>query len=174
MESGWCYYQLSNNSEQTVKSWADSLKRVGEVRTVPELLYTLDEIEQKGFENLIDLNFFKGSVKPMWEDPANINGGRCILEVPLTMREAVPDIWRSTVALCVSHLFDTINGCVFNEKSCFRIALWISDPAEAEATIKAWRELIPAGYTSLNFSLHNKYGDHSKGKKRFSFRNRQN
>lgn len=165
LQSEWRYYQLAG-SEQSQRSWADSLKMVGKATTVPELLYTLDETEKRGMENINDPNLFNGAVLPMWEDAANVNGGRCILEVPMSQRDALHGLWRTTVAFCCSGIFDSINGCVFNEKTYYRISIWISDPRENELIIKAWRDVLQGGQLSFSFALHNKYTDYSKNKKK--------
>lgn len=166
LQSEWRYYQLSNSSEQTQRSWADSLKMIGQVATVPELLHTLDETERRGLENLNDLNFFRTPVLPMWEDAANVNGGRCIMEVPTAQRELVFALWKSTVALCASGVFETICGCVFSEKANYRISIWISDPRECEALLKVWRDVLHCNHSMFSFALHNKYTDFSKNKKK--------
>lgn len=172
LESEWRYYQLSSSTEQNQKSWADSMKMIGCVRTVPELLFTLDETEKRGMENLTDLNLFKNNIQPMWEDPANVNGGRCIMEVPTSQRDAVFDLWRSTVAFCCSNAFETVSGCVYNEKANFRISIWVSDPRENEELMKAWRETLRNSQSMFSFALHNKYSDHSKNRKRFFNKNK--
>lgn len=168
LASSWKYYQLALSGEPSQKSWADSLRTVGTIRTIPELLYTLDEIEKSGFENINDLNFFKGEIKPMWEDASNINGGRCIMEIPVSCRENLPDIWRTTVALCCLNVFESITGCVFNEKANFRVAIWVSDMRETDAIIKAWKDVVRSSHYVFSVSLHNKYADGSKSRKRVS------
>lgn len=171
LEATWKYYQLAFNDDPNQRSWADSLKEVGAVKTVPELLYTLDEMKKKGLENLTDLNLFKNEIKPMWEDAANINGGRCIMDLPVTQRDNVFDIWRKTVAFCCSNGFESICGCVFAEKANFRISLWISDPQESDNIIKAWKEVLESSQCNPSFSPHSKYLDNGRSKKR-PFKNR--
>lgn len=166
LNSEWKYYQLSSGSEQNQKSWADAIKMVGAVKTIPELLYTLDEIEKVGLENLNDIHFFKGDVMPMWEHPVNVNGGRCIFELPISGKEFILEAWKKTTAFCSSNIFETISGCVFSEKASFRISIWISDPRESDDIINAWKELLKGIFGSFSFSLHNKYGDYNKNKRR--------
>lgn len=166
LESEWKYYQLINSNEQTSKSWADSLKSIGTVKTVPELLFTLDETWKRGMENINDLNFFKNNIQPMWEDPANVNGGRCIMEIPTARKDILFDMWKNTVAFCASNAFECISGCVFNEKANYRISIWISDPQESEALMKAWKDTLNSNSVAFSFSLHNRYPDHSKYRKK--------
>lgn len=168
LQSKWTYYQLADNSEQTQKTWAESLRPVCSVTTVPQLLYTVEETEKIGLENLNDLNLFKNDIQPMWEQAANINGGRCMVEISTSHKNILPDLWKKTVALSASEVFDGICGCVFNEKANYRISIWISDPRDSDEIIKTWKELLECSFASFSFSLHNKYSDFSKSKKRFS------
>lgn len=172
LQSEWRYYQLSSSSEQAQRSWADSLKMVGQVVTIPELLYTLDETEKRGLESLSDLNFFRAPVLPMWEDAANVNGGRCIMEVPTSQRDAIFGLWKSTVALCASGMFETVCGCVFSEKANYRISIWVSDQRECENLLRVWRDVLHNTHSMFSFVLHNKYADSSKSKKKNFTRNK--
>lgn len=171
LKSSWTIYQLSGSGEQTQKTWASSMKSICVVKTIPELLSTLDNLERIGIENINDLNFFKDEIQPMWEDPSNVNGGRCILEISLNAKDEVLNVWKQTVALCVSETFDTICGCTFNEKSHYRICIWISDPRENEEIINAWKKILNENNFLFSFSLHNKYSDSSKNKKKFATKN---
>ena len=100
----------------------------------------------------------------MWEDPININGGKCTLEIPISMKDKLFDAWKMTVGLCTLGVFDNICGCVFNEKSNFRISIWISDPRDADDVLKAWKEVIDCPHGIFSFSLHNRFGDYNKSK----------
>ncbi|KAI5169373.1 translation initiation factor 4E [Pancytospora epiphaga] len=170
LASEWRYYQVAG-SEQNQRNWADLLKMVGKVSTAPELLFTLDKTEEYGIENVADLNLFKGGILPMWEDKANINGGRCILEVPTAHKDALNTVWRNTVKLCCSNVVESINGCVFNEKTYYRISIWIADPRDSDQIIKAWKDVLKCGEQFIfSFAMHNKYTDYSKNRKKNSFR----
>lgn len=170
--SQWTYYQLSNSGEQTQKTWADSLKSICTVNTQSELLYTLDEVEKIGMENFNDLNFFKNGIQPMWEDLSNVNGGRCMAEIGTNHKDVITTLWNRTVALCALDTFEGICGCVFNEKSNFRISIWISDPRYSEEILQAWKEVLDNCFVVYSFSMHNKYSESSKSKKKFSNRSK--
>lgn len=173
MDNIWKYYQLNMKEGLQEKSWAESLKEIGTVKHTPELLYTLDKIKEAGIENIMDLNFFKDNIKPMWEDPVNINGGRCILDVPFSQKNNVFDFWKTTVAYCYSGVFSSICGCVFAEKANYRISIWISDARDSDEIIKTWKELLNCGLCTFDFSLHNKSYDHGFARKKH-YKNKYN
>lgn len=165
IKSSWRYYQVSSQ-EQQHKDWASSLKNICTVKTVPELLDTLDQTEVAGLENFLDLNFFKHNIPPMWEDPNNVNGGRIIAEIPLSMKDALIELWKRTIAFCILEPFEGINGCVYAEKANYRICIWMSSPAGVEDVINAWKRVLNNNEVTFTFSLHARHGDSSKPKKR--------
>lgn len=136
------------------------------VRTVPELLYTLDRTEIAGLDNLLDLNFFRENIIPMWEDQANVGGGRIIAEVPTSMKDRLHDLWRKTVVFCILEPFEGINGCVYAEKANYRICIWIANPANAEEITAAWKRVLGCDEVSFTFSLHARHSENVKSKKK--------
>lgn len=171
MRSNWKYYQISS-IEQQQKDWASSIKQICAVRTIPELLYTLDQIEIAGLENFLDLNFFRQNIAPMWEDPNNVTGGRIIAEVHTALKDKLHDLWKRTVVFCALEPFKGINGCVYAEKANYRICIWISDPTSVEDITNAWKRILDCDELAFSFSLHAKHTESSKSKKK-SFSSRR-
>ena len=130
MNSEW-KYQVSL-LEQATKNWADTSKWISTVNTFPQLNCTLTKTAEEGLENLNDLNFFKQSIKPIWEDDVNKRGGRIIMEIPLSKKEMLNEVWKKTVVFCAVEPYDCINGCVYGEKANYRISLWIGDSNMAD------------------------------------------
>ncbi|ELA42261.1 uncharacterized protein VICG_00660 [Vittaforma corneae ATCC 50505] len=165
IKSNWKYYQVSS-IEQQQKDWASSVKQICIVKTVPELLYTLDQTEIAGLENFLDLSFFRQNIAPMWEDPNNVTGGRIIVEIPTALKEKLHGLWKKTVVFCILEPFKGINGCVYAEKANYRICIWISDPTSAEDITHAWKRILDCDELSFSFSLHAKHTEPSKSKKK--------
>ncbi len=173
MKDVWRYYQITGNESSSEKNWAESIREIGSVKSVPELLYTLDKVESVGLLNLIDLNFFKSNLKPVWEDPANINGGRCILDIPLSQKNNIFEYWKKTVAFCYSGIFPSIAGCVFAEKANFRISIWITESQDSFEIISMWKKILNSGGVCLfEFRPHNKNYDHGFQRKRYVNKNK--
>lgn len=168
LSSEWNCYQLSSTPEQSSRNWAESLKNVCTVRRVPQLLFLLDEMAKINITSFIDFNFFKCGIMPMWEDPANMNGGRCIIEIPHSKKDAVMNVWKVTALLCSCNAFSTISGCVYNEKANYRISIWVSEEKESNEIIKIWKELVNMPEATFAFTFHNNRGhsDYSRHRKR--------
>lgn len=167
IKTSWKYYQISS-AEQNQKNWADCIKSVCTMHTYPELLYVLDQTKKAGLENFLDLNFFKDSIMPMWEDSENVNGGRIIMEVPQSQKDILHSLWARTVVFCSLEPTEGINGCVFAEKANYRICIWISNPSVAEEVANAWRHVLNCNSATFTFTLHNRQGDNSKYKRNYS------
>lgn len=168
IKSIWKYHQISSPEQQQI-DWANSIKQICTVKTIPEILYTIDQTESAGLENFLDLNFFKQNIAPMWEDPNNIHGGRIIAEFPLSMKDKLHELWKRTVVFCALEPFHGINGCVYTEKASYRICVWISDPSNADDIKAAWKHVLDCDDVSFAFTIHSERTDGSRLKKRGGF-----
>lgn len=161
MKSQWKYYQVVTSDTQQ-KNWADCIKHIATVKTYPELHHTLDMTLVAGIENFHDLNFFRHGVQPMWEDPANKNGGRIIMEIPLSHKDILHTLWSKTTIFCALDAFSTITGCVYAEKANYRICLWIGDSNFAEDVTGAWKHVLECNVATFAYSSHDKNNDSSR------------
>lgn len=171
MKSQWKYYQVVA-PENNQKSWADCIKPIATITTFPELLDSFDKTLEFGLENLNDLNFFKNDIKPIWEEQANKNGGRIIMEVPLSQKDIVFEIWKRTVVFCAMNLFTTVNGCVYAEKANFRICIWIGDSNFSEEVTNAWKKVLDNDQATFIYSSHDRASDASKRGKKYLHKNK--
>lgn len=167
LESSWVLWQ-NGNDESNTKSWEEDIIAVGEVSTVPEFLYLCDEITKAKVDNLCTMNLFKKGIKPMWEDEANIDGGRLITDVSVISRNDVNELWKRTMAFCVSNSVDNICGCVFNEKQAFyKIAIWFGKDYNQDTIRDKWLSVLGLNKSLVYSFLHRKSLDTSKGRKKW-------
>ena len=164
--ANWSYYQVLPSQDNPNVNWSDLIRRICTLSTPSELMYTLDATEKAGFSSISDLHFFKEDIKPMWEDPRNSNGGRCIMEIPAALSSRISEFWNATVAFCFAGVFDSITGCVCSEKSTFRISIWVGSQDEVDEIIKAWKSLVDQSACTCIFAPYNKMGDQSKFKRK--------
>lgn len=165
LQFNWKYYQ-SSSVEQQQKDWAGSLKKIGMVKNITELLYTLDGTEKEGLDNFLDMNFFKQDIVPMWEDPHNIAGGRIMAEIPHHLKDKLIEFWKKTIVFCVLEPYKGINGCVYADKANYRISIWIADSNISDDIINAWKGILNNDEISYTFSPHSKFNDSSRNKKK--------
>lgn len=170
LESSWVLWQNSND-ESNIRSWGEDLAVVGEVSTIPEFLYMCDEIAKADVDNLCTMNLFKKGIKPMWEDEANIEGGRLVTDIPVISRSNVNELWRRTMAFCVSNSIDNICGCAFSEKQSFyKIAIWFGRDYNQDAIKDKWQSVLGFNRSSIYSFLHKKSLDTNKGRKKWGGR----
>ncbi|KAM0671264.1 translation initiation factor 4E [Ordospora colligata] len=166
LESSWVLWQ-NGNDDSNIRSWGEDILEVGEVSTVPEFLYMCDMIVKNGVENLCSMNLFKKGIKPMWEDEANVNGGRLILDIPMMTREDLNGIWKKTMAFCVSNCIENICGCVFNEKqSVYKISIWFGRDYNQDMIKEKWESVLGNINLPIYSFLHKKSLDGTKGGKK--------
>ncbi|KAJ1916429.1 Subunit of heteropentameric Replication factor C (RF-C) [Mycoemilia scoparia] len=77
-------------------------------------------------------HFFKEGVKPMWEDSANANGGRWLVEYPRRVEKDINEKWINTMLALIGESYQdsqNICGIVFsNRKTCYRFSMWTRSP----------------------------------------------
>jgi translation initiation factor 4E len=167
LESPWVLWQ-NTSDESNVQSWGSDLVEVGEASSVPQFLYMVDEMKKIGVENLSSMRLFRKGVKPMWEDEANVNGGRLIVDIPVFSKTNIDTIWANTMAFCISNEIDDICGCVCNEKSpVYKISIWIGNEQSHEKVLKKWQEKLGLEKASIYFCSHKKSLDITKSRKKW-------
>jgi translation initiation factor 4E len=165
LQSKWIIWQNSNE-ESDVKSWADDLKNVGEFSEVGQYKYLANEIENRKLSKLLSLKIFKSGIKPMWEDPKNMNGGRIVVDIPGISGLDVEKIWNMTVAFCISNTAPGICGCVFiGKQDLCKISLWIEDENYQPEVQEKWQDVLVMFDINMYFLLHKKSIDGNKSRK---------
>ena len=81
-----------------------------------------------------DFLIFKKGIRPEWEDPANKNGGKWVVTMPIedAMEEECEKAWLNLLLTLIGGLFEydhrkVINGVVFSIRDKhLRLSLWLS------------------------------------------------
>ncbi|KAI8908702.1 translation initiation factor eIF 4e-like domain-containing protein, partial [Powellomyces hirtus] len=94
-------------------------------------------------------HLFKEGVRPAWEDPANVNGGKWVTVLPKTRRAELDRMWMETILGVVGETFpksDEICGVVMSIRiKQDRLSLWTKTALDAEATKAAgqhWKKIL--------------------------------
>ena len=88
-----------------------------------------------------DYLIFKKGIRPEWEDPANRDGGKWVVTLPIEddMEEEVDKAWLQLLLHVTGGLFpkkerDLINGMIFSIRDKhLRISLWCNSITETES-----------------------------------------
>lgn len=95
------WYDYQEKRYVTVENWSANLQILGTMGDVESFWGFHDELGDVGtLPQSSNLHFFRAGIEPMWEDKANIGGGKWVLEVPAT--ESISGIWQDTLLFCIS------------------------------------------------------------------------
>jgi translation initiation factor 4E len=92
-----------------------------------------------------DCNYelFKHGIKPVWEDPRNIKGGKCVLTLPRTSQEETMKHWVSLmITLLIGEFGPEINGVVLSTRPWGNVfAVWVRNCKDKESVDAAMKHL---------------------------------
>lgn len=147
-----------------------SLKTLCTLKTVENMNYYLKHVDFESIETITDISVFKEGIEPLWEDQANINGGKWIIKLK---REVAIRLYQKLLVHLMINSFDTIlvNGIVisFRMKSCI-ITLWTGDERKTENVVQEIKKIL-----GIDFFLALEYKDNGESlKDNSSFRNAKN
>jgi len=145
--------------------WHDQLKNLGTFQTAEEFWSIFNNI-QPSSQLALNSNYhlFKAGVQPMWEDPANKEGGKFVLTIPKKDSKTgrTNEWWLYTVLAVIGETMDAsgdeVCGCVVSiRKAQDRIALWMkSCDRKACTEIGArWKKCLEvSNKTGLKYQAH--------------------
>ncbi|KAF9127358.1 hypothetical protein BGW39_005924 [Mortierella sp. 14UC] len=134
------YYTAGNNrSGSSLHIYENGLREVGTFTTVELFARYFNWIEKPHkIENSSDYHLFKDGIKPMWEDPANANGGRWTVTLLTKNSELLDRCWMELAYALVGEQLD------LNDDICGadRLAVWVRDKDNVEAINGIGKRLI--------------------------------
>uniref|UniRef100_A0A1I8IXC6 EIF-4F 25 kDa subunit n=1 Tax=Macrostomum lignano TaxID=282301 RepID=A0A1I8IXC6_9PLAT len=163
----WCFMQ--NRSQD----WHENVRHISNFSSVEDFWSLFNHIQT--VDNLpvgCDYYIFKASIQPMWEDRANINGGRWLLKVPHSHPTFV-QLWIETLLLLVGEAFESesesVCGAVAQVRRGFnKISIWTRDAANRGACMRIgyrWKACLKAAapiHYEAHLEVNRKNGRRSK------------
>ncbi len=128
--------------------------------------YTISEVISN-----TDYLIFKKGIRPEWEDPANKEGGKWVVTLPIEddMEEECDRAWLQILLYVIGGLFskeerDTINGMIFSIRDKhLRISLWCNNSTDKELLTKVGKKMKELSKFDSKYSFG--YQIHSKALK---------
>jgi len=157
--SFWFENKLNKDGHKRLNK-ADYLNQVakaGTFDTVPSFWNCWNEVQQlckasNGGNYLV----FKHGIKPVWEDPKNIKGGKCVLVIPKNSHEEPMKQWVTLMlSLMIGEFEAEINGAVLSHRpwgTMFAIWTRTSDRYAVDTTCKKLHEIF--GDVPVKFQRH--------------------
>ncbi|XP_041449438.1 LOW QUALITY PROTEIN: eukaryotic translation initiation factor 4E1 [Drosophila obscura] len=145
------------------KTWEQTLHQITSFKTVENfwsLYYHIKTPSQIKIGS--DYCMFKAGVRPMWEDEANVKGGRWIVSFPKSATGDLNFYWEysllSLIGEFCEHSPDLCGAVVNIRQKADKIALWTADGSNEEGILEIGRQLRDglhpgAGY-ALQYQLH--------------------
>lgn len=147
--SRWSIWYLRNDR---AKMWTDRLTRVKSVATVEEFWSVINYTTPASKITVgCEYYLFKSNIQPMWEDPANRNGGRWVTVLDKSLRFTRLDhYWLETLLLLIGEGFgdfsETVCGAVVQLRGKGdKLSIWTShyDDEEAVRSVgRTWKERL--------------------------------
>ena len=159
----------SANETGAVEDYEKNLVSVKTIRSVEDF-WILHAFTKKpsSLELGANYHFFKENVKPMWEDAANLNGGKWVIALK-TKEELgrVDQLWEDLLLGAIGEYLEAANGdskgcivgCVLGKRrSAIKIAIWTSRRENAEENMAVGKlirkELGLDSHTFLEYFPH--------------------
>lgn len=143
------WFQHAQHAKKRPKSEAqyqEGLQCIGTFNSVQDFWRYWNAIDLSKLPNFSTLSVFKGSIKPMWEDPHNTNGGEWVMRCVDRVQTA--DFFTKLALALIGGYFDChedLCGVVLTMKPKFNsLSLWNCqvEPAWFEPTEYELRELL--------------------------------
>jgi translation initiation factor 4E len=132
LKPSWTFWYFDMNGGAA--SWDENLKKVCDVTTIEDFWAVYHHMQEvAALESGCDYALFKTGIRPMWEDPANKEGGRWLLTLDRFQRlQYLNQIWLEIMLYLIGgdhkddNTDDCINGAVVNIRNkADKVALWL-------------------------------------------------
>jgi translation initiation factor 4E len=132
--------------------WKDSLKKIGSFSTVSLFWSIFNNLKPTdALSSNSNYSVFRTGVEPSWEDPANCDGGKFVLELSRNDAKTgkLDECWLYTILAIIGETMDEtgdqVNGAVVSlRKNGWRIALWIKTIDRDACTMigERWKKVL--------------------------------
>lgn len=165
LETKWTFWFESKARRDRARNlsktdYLKDFKRSKTFDTIKSFWDCWKEVQKDCNPSAGDCNYelFKHGVKPIWEDPKNIKGGRCVLTCPRTTQEETMKNWVSLmVTLLMGEFGPEINGVVLSTRAWGNtFSVWVRNSKDREtvdATMRKLHELF-GSHAQIKFQRH--------------------
>eukprot|EP01113_Clastostelium_recurvatum_P000619 TRINITY_DN1028_c0_g1_i1.p1 TRINITY_DN1028_c0_g1~~TRINITY_DN1028_c0_g1_i1.p1 ORF type:complete len:225 (-),score=32.59 TRINITY_DN1028_c0_g1_i1:50-724(-) len=172
------WYDCSGGRRPTANNWGDNIKRIVKFNTVEDFWRVFNNIKPAS-QLTAGSNYylFRDPIEPKWEDKANKEGGKWLLNVNRGGRSSPLDQqWLWAVLACIGESFEhseEVMGVVVNvRRNGDRVSVWTANAAN-EVAVKSigvtLREALELPNTvSIGYSSHSDAMKTSKVPDRFT------
>lgn len=143
LHNTWTLWYYENDRK---KSWEENQREITSFDTVEDFWSLYNHIKMASELNIgCDYSLFKKGVRPMWEDAANKQGGRWLLNVDKKTND-LDRYWLEVLLCMVGEAFDEyseeICGAVVNVRNrADKIGIWTAEANHSSSIMEIGRRL---------------------------------
>lgn len=162
LENVWSLYVTKTRTtqahEKNKEEWEDRLEKIHTFQTAEDfwrvynnIRHSSDMINESG-----DYYLFKGEIMPEWEHPANVGGGRWIINSDVSK---IDELWLRTQLSLIGHMYEDYTKFICGVEMAvrgtrFKIAVWMAN-GDKETLGKIGKEIKGFSQASaLTFRWH--------------------
>ncbi|ORY06598.1 eukaryotic translation initiation factor 4E [Basidiobolus meristosporus CBS 931.73] len=129
LNNAWTLWYDNPGKKTNHSSWSQNLKEVVTFSTVEDFWGTYNNVVRvSDLTSGSNYHLFKEGIRPMWEDAANEQGGKWVIQFPKKTGEEINNLWLYTILCCIGETFsyeNEVTGAVASaRKSFYRLSLW--------------------------------------------------
>mmetsp|Transcript_6417 Transcript_6417/g.15507 ORF Transcript_6417/g.15507 Transcript_6417/m.15507 type:complete len:311 (-) Transcript_6417:321-1253(-) len=145
LENGWCFW-FDKRVRGARTNYESNLKRIGGFCTVEGMWSYLNHmVKPTQVELGANYHLFKENIKPMWEDKANANGGKWVVQIRDRGRQHLDTYWMNLVLGLAGETVDDgdeICGAVMSRRrQGDRISIWNRNKGSEEVIMHLGRKI---------------------------------
>ncbi|KAI6213459.1 hypothetical protein M3Y94_00152800 [Aphelenchoides besseyi] len=161
LQNKWTFWYLNGDRS---KDWEDCLKEVVTIETIEDFWSVYKKILLPS--SLLfgsDYYLFREGIKPMWEDPQNVKGGRWFTVVDKHYRSVrLDELWLKLMMSVIGEQFDNqskfICGAAVNlRQKGDKVALWTTDSSADKVNRRiglAFKAKLNIVHESIRYEVH--------------------
>jgi translation initiation factor 4E len=164
LNANWTMWFDNPRMADPEKEWKDNLTNCGSFDTIEKFWRIFNNLKPAS-QLPVNSNYhvFREGVIPMWEDPANKEGGKFVLTMPKkdSRTGRCDEWWLYTVLAIIGETLDAdgdeVCGAVVSiRKNQDRIALWLKSNDQSRCTLigARWKKCLEMNRTILKFQEH--------------------
>ncbi|XP_017851100.1 eukaryotic translation initiation factor 4E1 [Drosophila busckii] len=160
LNSEWTLWYLETDRS---KSWEEMLHEVASFNTVENFWSLINHIKTPSEIKVgSDYCLFKKGIRPMWEDEANVKGGRWVITLNKNNKSDLDNFWLDTMLVLIGESCEhaqELCGAVVNVRGKNnKISIWTANGGNEEAALEIGGKLrdglrMESAYV-LQYQLH--------------------
>ncbi|KAI8974317.1 translation initiation factor eIF 4e-like domain-containing protein [Pilobolus umbonatus] len=101
---GWVFWFMHRTPREKIVDYGNAMKKIATFHTIEDFWAVFSHLQRpSALPNISDCQLFKEGVRPVWEDAANIEGGKWIVRIKKGLADRY---WESLVLAIIGDQFD--------------------------------------------------------------------